>query len=139
MRRISSRTERPGAFRQVIEVDASGHTLFADSDKEGGGGETAPGPHDLFDASLAACKALTSHWYARQKGYPLERVVAVVGRDDSKEREGHYQLTVTLDFQGPLTAEQRTRLLAVAAKCPVHKLMTTVEIAITTDAAPKPT
>jgi hypothetical protein len=51
------------------------------------------------------------------------------------QREGHYGLTVTLEFHGPLTAEQKARLLEVTARCPVHKLMTQVEISITTLAA----
>jgi putative redox protein len=129
---IRSQTETAGAFRQVIHVDQGGHTLFADSLKTGGGGETAPGAHDLFDASLAACKALTSHWYAKQRNFPLERVTAVVERDDSKERDGVYGLTVTLEFFGPLTDEQKARLLDVAGRCPVHKLMTSVDVQVTT-------
>ncbi len=131
---LKSETETVGAFRQVLHFDKNGHTLFADSAKDGGGGETAPGPHELFDASLAACKALTAHWYARQRNFPLERVTTVLERDDSKEREGHYGLTITVQFHGPLTDEQRARLLDVIGRCPVHKLMTTTEVTITTKA-----
>ncbi len=132
---VTSQTEKAGAFRQVLHVDKGGHTLFSDTADDGGGG-TAPGPHDLFDASLAACKALTAHWYARKRGFPLERVTAVVERDASREREGHYGLQVTMSFEGPLTDEQRARLLDVAGRCPVHKLMTSTEITIETLAAP---
>jgi putative redox protein len=135
MNTIHAETEKVGAFRQVLHFDQAGHTIFSDSAKDGGGGETAPGPHDLFDASLAACKALTAHWYAKQRNYRLERVTAVLERDDSKEREGQYGLTVTLQFHGPLTDEQRARLLDVVGRCPVHKLMTTVDVTITTKAA----
>jgi putative redox protein len=132
---VTSQTQTPGAFRQVLTFARDGQQLFSDSATDGGGGESAPGPHDLFDASLAACKALTAHWYARQRGFPLERVTATLERDASREREGHYGLTVTLEFHGPLTAEQKARLLDVTARCPVHKLMTQVEISITTLAA----
>lgn len=130
---VKTETEQVGAFRQVLHFDQGGHVTYADTAKDGGGGETAPSPHDLFDAALAGCKALTAHWYARQRGYPLERVTAVIDRDDSKEREGHYGLTVTMQFLGPqLTDEQRAKLLDVAGRCPVHKLMTSVEVTITT-------
>jgi putative redox protein len=132
---VKTETEKAGAFRQVLHFDRGGHTLFADTSKEAGGTATAPGPHDLFDASLAACKAFTAHSYAKLKGFPLERVTATIDRDDSKEKEGHYALTVTLELLGPLTAEQRERLLDVVSRCPVHKLMTTTEISITTKVA----
>ena len=65
---------------------------------------SAPGPHDYFDAALAACKALTATWYARKKQFPLERVESRVVRDDSAEREGKYVLRVALAFHGPSCA-----------------------------------
>ena len=132
---VKTETETVGAFRQVIHFEKNGQMIFADSAKEGGGGETAQSPHDLFDASLAACKALTAHFYARQRNFPLERVTAVLERDGSKETQGQYELTVTVKFEGPLTDEQRARLLDVTGRCPVHKLMTTTEITIVTKAA----
>lgn len=128
---VKGETEQSGAFRTTLTFEHGGHVLHADTRDDGGGG-TAPDPHDLFDASVAACKALTAHWYARQRKFPLERVSTVLERDASREREGHYGLTVSMTFHGPLTDEQRNRLLEVAGKCPVHKLMTTVEVNITT-------
>ncbi|MDB5888910.1 MAG: hypothetical protein JWM03_1782, partial [Rhodocyclales bacterium] len=44
-------------LRQRVEV--GGFTLYADAAVSSGGSGSAPGPHDFFDASLAACKALT--------------------------------------------------------------------------------
>lgn len=128
---VRSQTETPGALRQVITVDGRGQ-LFADNKADDYGGGTAPGAHDLFDASLAACKALTVHWYAKKRNFPLEKVNVVVERDDSREKEGHYGLTVSLEFEGPLTEEQRARLHDVSQRCPIHKLMTEVEVTITT-------
>ena len=60
---ISTKTETVGSFRQTLRV--GGKTLEADSDG------SAPSPHDYFCASLAACKALTSHVYAKAKGFAL--------------------------------------------------------------------
>ncbi len=63
---IDCETETAGAFAQVIRVGE--HTFRADVGPDLGGAGSAPGPHDLFDASLAACKTLTAHWYARRAG-----------------------------------------------------------------------
>ena len=132
---VRGETEQPGAFRQVLTFQ-DGKVIAADI-KDGGGADSAPGPHELFDASLAACKALTAHWYAKQRNFPLERVTTVIEREDAHEKDKDspkYCLTVSMTFHGHLSDEQRARLLDVAGRCPVHKLMTSVEVMITTKA-----
>ncbi len=127
---IDCETETPNQFAQVIRIGS--HTLRTDLVKEDGGEDLGPGPHDLFDAALVACKTLTANWFARKHGYPLERVEAHVARDTSREREGTYVLKVKLAFHGPLSDDQKRRLFAAVGKCPIHKLMTTVDVQIET-------
>ncbi|MES2511177.1 MAG: OsmC family protein [Pseudomonadota bacterium] len=108
------------------------HSLIADVSAEEGGADTGPSPHDLYDAALAACKALTVMWYANKKGIKVDNIHTVVERDDSQERAGVYKLAARLQIIGDLTDAQLRELSAVAQKCPVHKLMTTVTTEITT-------
>lgn len=108
------------------------HVISVDGTVEEGGDDAGPGPHDLYDAAISACKALTVVWYAKRKGYPVENVEVSTERDASDERKGVYRLAITLHISGNLTTEQRADLLAAAHKCPVHKLMTTVTTEITT-------
>src|SRR5436190_1744022 len=128
---IDCETAQPNDFPQVLRIRT--HTLAADHSVAGGGHDSAPGAHDYFDAALAACKTLTATWYARKNGIPLERVESHVTRDDSEERAGKYVLKVRLAFHGPMTDEQRTKIYAAVARCPVHKLMTTTEVTIETE------
>jgi putative redox protein len=129
---IDCETERPNEFPQKLRVRT--HSLRADVEASEGGNDEAPGAHDYFDASLAACKALTATWYAKRNGIPLERVESHVERDSTEERKGKYVLRVRLAFHGAaLTEEQKKRLYDVVARCPIHKLMTTTEITIETD------
>jgi len=130
MNSIHCVTEQPSGYRHRIEIRA--HELHADLLTDEGGEDFAPGAHDYFDASLAVCKALTAMWYAKRNGFPLERIEAYVERDDREERSGRYKLLVRLAFHGPLTQEQRTRIYAAVARCPVSKLMTTSEVLIET-------
>lgn len=127
---IDCESERPNEFPQQLRVRS--HSFRADVMPATGGHDTAPGPHDYFDASLAACKAMTALVYARTHNLPLERVETHVERDDSKERQGTYKLNVRLVFHGPLDAAQRKRLYDAVARCPVHKLMTTATVEIDT-------
>ena len=108
------------------------HELVADITETEGGDDTGPSPHDLYDAALGACKALTVMWYARKKGIPVDDIQTRVERDAADERKGIYRLTTTLKVQGALSDAQLRELEAVAQKCPVHKLMTTVTTEITT-------
>jgi putative redox protein len=125
---IDSHTEQPGGFRQVIRVGA--HTFHADIGAQAGGQGSAPTPHDYFDASLATCKALTAHLYAKGHGIALDRVDVHVERDASQERLGTYVLRVQLEFVGALTDVEKAKLRDVVSRCPIHKLMTNAKIEI---------
>jgi putative redox protein len=127
---IDCETETPNTLPQTLHVRA--HTLRADLAASDGGTDSAPGPHDYFDAALAACKALTATWYARKHSLPLERVETHVERDDREERAGKYVLKVSVAFHGPLSDAERTRLYDAVGKCPIHKLMTTTDVIVET-------
>lgn len=118
------------AMAQSLQIRT--HSLIADVSAEEGGADTGPSPHDLYDAALAACKALTVMWYANKKGIKVDDIHTVIERDDSQERAGVYKLAARLQVSGELTDAQVRELAAVAQKCPVHKLMTTVTTEITT-------
>ena len=108
-------------------------TFIVDSSASDGGDSAGPGPHDLYDSALAACKALTVMWYANRKGMPVQDLAVSVDRDNSKEREGVYRLTSRIRIGGPLTDAQIEELRSVAGKCPIHRLMTKVETMIDTE------
>jgi putative redox protein len=111
------------------------HTIALDEPESNGGEDLGVGPHDLYDSALGACKALTVLWYAQRKNIPVEDIRVTVERDDSEERKGVYRLRTVLHLTGTLTDAQRQELLTVAAKCPVHKLMTQVKTEVVTELA----
>jgi putative redox protein len=117
------------------EIQIGPHRIATDIGVEEGGEASGPGPHDLYDAALGACKALTVLLYAKRKGIPVENIDIAVDRDATQERAGIYRLGVVLTLTGGLTAVQREELLRVAVKCPIHKLMTEVTTEITTSLA----
>ena len=128
---IELQRDLSAAMAQQLRVRS--HSLIADVSEAEGGADSGPSPHDLYDAALGACKALTVMWYARKKGLPVEDVQTRIERDDSQERSGVYKLTAKLQIKGNLTDAQLQELHAVAQKCPVHKLMTSVTTEITTE------
>ena len=114
------------------QIHIGRNSLTTDLSVEGGGEGSGPSPHDLYDAALGACKALTVLWYAQHKDIPLEGIEVSVERDASRERAGIYRLSAALSLTGDLSPAQRAELLRVAQKCPVHKLMTEVTTEIST-------
>jgi putative redox protein len=127
---IELRRDTAAAMAQKLMIRS--HSLTVDGSIAEGGDDAGPSAHDLYDAALGACKALTVMWYARKKGMTVEDIRTVVTRDDSQERSGTYQLAVALQIKGDLTDAQLDELAGAAKKCPVHKLMTVVTTQITT-------
>jgi putative redox protein len=113
-------------------VHVGSHIFAADASIADGGEALGPNPHDLYDAALGACESLTVLWYANRKGIPVENIEVTVERDQSEERTGIYRLDTKLKLGGNLTDAQRRELLSVASKCPVYKLMTSVQTIVET-------
>ena len=113
-------------------ITIGAHELIVDMKTVDGGAGEGPDPHDLYDAALGACKALTMLLYARRRNMPVEDIQVTVDRDDSEERKGIYRLKTSLRVTGTLDETQRAELLRVAGKCPIHKLMTEATIEVET-------
>ncbi|GED22434.1 OsmC family protein [Halomonas sabkhae] len=128
---IQLRSERDGKLRQRAMIE-SFEDLLVDVPEAYGGDGQAPDPHDYFDLSLGACKAITAQMYARRKQWPLEGVEVRIVRDEQDEPRGVYCLEVIMTFLGDLDDAQRERLEEISHKCPIHRLMTTSEVRINT-------
>ena len=127
---------RDGSRRMKHVVHVRQHAFTVDEPPDNGGEDLGVTAHELYDSALGTCKAMTVLWYAQRKQIPVEDIRVTVDRDDSQERQGLYRLHVTLHLTGTLTAAQREQLLAVAEKCPLHKLMSQVRTEISTVLAP---
>jgi putative redox protein len=134
---LTIRVVRDQQSRMRHEISIGQHRIATDLSVEQGGEASAPNPHDLYDAALGACTALTVLWYAKQKHIPVEDITVCVDRDASQERAGIYRLSAVLTLTGNLSAAQRQELLHAAEKCPIHKLMTDVTTEIVTALAPQ--
>ncbi|OYT92055.1 MAG: osmotically inducible protein OsmC [Burkholderiales bacterium PBB3] len=127
---VSLKRKADATLAQTVAVRK--HAWVADISVEEGGADEGPSPHDLYDAALGACKALTVMWFARKKGIAVDDVQTKIVRDDSEERKGVYRLKAELLISGSFSDAELAQLVAVAEKCPVHKLMTSVTTEITT-------
>ena len=122
--------ESDGYLKQ--RITAGNHVFTADEPVSSGGQDTGPDPYALLLGSLGACTSMTVQMYARRKGFPLEKVRVrltherIYAKDceecESKEGTvGRIERHVTLF--GPLSEEQKNRLIEIAGKCPVGKTL----------------
>jgi putative redox protein len=131
------------SFKQ--EITAGKHHLVADEPVSAGGGDDGPDPYDYLLASLGVCTSMTVGLYARRKQLPLENVtvslwhsrIYAIDCEECETKEGMLdRIDVEIELTGQLTAEQHAKLMEIAAKCPVHRTLTS-EINIRLRAASK--
>lgn len=123
---------RGNASGFLQEVVSGAHHLRADEPLSAGGGDAAPNPYDYLLAGLGACTSMTVGLYARRKQIPLENITVSLrhSRSYAKDceecvtKEGMLdRIDVEIELTGPLTPEQRAKLMEIAAKCPVHRTL----------------
>jgi putative redox protein len=120
-----------GTFAQ--QISAGRHRLTGDEPESVGGTDAGPSPYDFLLAALGSCTSMTVGMYARKKNWPLESVtvwlrhskIYAADCSECETREGMLdRIERDVRFEGPLSAEQRSRLLEIANKCPVHRTLT---------------
>lgn len=111
-------------------LDSRTHGVLADEPTALGGTDLGMTPYELLLASLSSCMAMTMRMYANRKGWPLEgayiQLRTAPTRDPDREVRVKGAGSVTrierrIELAGPLSAEQRARLVEMADRCPVKR------------------
>ncbi|HEX4668394.1 MAG TPA: OsmC family protein [Solirubrobacterales bacterium] len=111
---------RLDGFAHEVDIEG-GHTLVVDEPAEIGGTDTGPRPTQLLAASLAGCTAITVEMYAARKGWEVGSIEVDVDVIYDGPVPSTYAVALKLPLE--LSDDQRQRLLTIAARCPVHKVL----------------
>ena len=114
------------------EVVSGKHHLRADEPVSVGGTDAAPGPYEYLLVALGVCTSMTVGLYARRKQIPLENITVSLSHsrihardcEECETKEGMLdRIDTDIELSGPLSPEQRAKLMEIAAKCPVHRTL----------------
>ncbi len=130
----------PEGFLQDINAGPRHHAL-ADEPEAYGGTDRGMSPYGFLSAGLGACTSMTIRMYARRKGWPLSHVRVDVSHDkvhaqdaemakDAKDAKAD-KFTRVITLEGDLDADQRSRLLEIADRCPVHRTLEKTSVIVT--------
>jgi len=127
-----------GHEHYVSKLSMRGHLLVADEPIDNGGSDAGPTPTELLMSSLASCTTSTLRMYADRKGWEVDRIDLEMGIRIEKTDSGQISyLESIIEITGNMTSEQKERLLEIARKCPIHRLLTN-PINISTQIKPDP-
>ena len=121
---------RREGYTHDVEIEG-GHTLVIDEPVADGGADEGPSPTRTLAAALAACTAITAEMYGDRKGWDLGALEVQV--DIEYDGSAPRSFDVTLRCGADLDEGQLDRLLRVAAKCPVHRLLSQETTVTVTD------
>jgi uncharacterized OsmC-like protein len=123
-----------GTGRDFLQKIVTGkHQLEADEPAGVGGTDRAPTPYDYLLAALGTCTSMTIGWHARKRNIPVENIKVSLWQsrihakdcEDCMTKEGMLdRVELEIDLEGQLTEEQHRILMEAAARCPVHRTLT---------------
>jgi putative redox protein len=125
-------TARSDAAAYHVVIGDGRHEWAADTVPGNGGADSGPDPESLVLGALGACTAITLRMFAARKQWPLQGVEVQLRY--SRRDAGGTAIERSIQLQGELDDTQRQKLLEIAEKCPIHRLLTG-EVSIATGLA----
>lgn len=119
-----------GLYAQDISIGK--HRLKGDEPESVGGGDAGPSPYAYLLAALGSCTSMTLRMYANRKGWPLKHVEVRLSHrkvhaedcETCETKQGFVdRIERIIAIEGDLDEDQRTRLMEIADKCPVHRTL----------------
>ena len=128
---MSKITAHTGNELYKTEIRSETNFIVSDEPESSGGKDLGFSPKELLAASLASCTGITLRMYANRKGWDLTDIkVEITFETDSVDNK--FKIIRNIILSGSLDDSQKARLLNIADKCPIHKIITN-PIEITTE------
>lgn len=123
-----------GESKLAQRLELGRHHLAADEPIEMGGMDSGPSPIQYMLASLGSCTSMTLRVYAAHKNWALGAIRVEVFHERAKGDSGapYDRFERVIHVESDLTDEERAKLVEIAGKCPMHKLLMATDKVIDT-------
>ncbi|KAB1159731.1 OsmC family protein [Tenacibaculum aiptasiae] len=108
----------------LAEAKMRNHFVMIDEPVNKGGDDNAPTPVEYLLTAIGGCVSMTLRMYAEKKNWDLGEITVKVSQKQALTSEGiKKSLVEEISFEKEVTEEQREKLLAMAAQCPIAKMI----------------
>lgn len=112
-----------GTQKYLCTISWRNGELLMDEPESVGGKDLGPDPFSTFLASLAGCTLSTLRMYIDRKGWDIPEIKISLNLYQETETELETTISRTIYFSGNVSDEQKERLLVIADKCPISKIL----------------
>lgn len=125
-------------MENLLENDITGHIgtqkylctiawrngkLLMDEPENVGGNDLGPDPFSTLLASLAGCTLSTLRMYIDRKGWDIPEINISVNLFQENDAELTTTINRSISFSTTIDDDTKNRLLIIADKCPISKLL----------------
>ncbi|HTB06591.1 MAG TPA: OsmC family protein [Bacteroidia bacterium] len=97
------------------------HTVIVDEPIESGGQDKGPEPNEYLCVALASCTTATIKMYLNHKQIKIDKLSVEVIKETTEDKKNIFKRNITIE--GSFDAAMREHILAIANKCPIHKIL----------------
>ena len=108
----------------LAEAKMRNHFSVLDRPLNKGGGDTGPTPVEYLLTAIAGCVSMTLRIYLEQKDWDVGKITVEVHQKEKLTKQGvEKTLIEEISFENEITKDQKEKLLSVAGRCPVIKMI----------------
>ena len=112
-----------GTQKYLCTISWRNGTLLMDEPESIEGKDLGPDPYTTLLASLAACTLSTLRMYIDRKGWDIPEINISLNMSQENDTELTTTITRNISFTSSIDEEIKNKLLIIAEKCPVSKML----------------
>lgn len=112
-----------GLQKYKVSITWRNGRFIADEPENLGGKDLGPDPFSLLLASLAACTLSTLRMYIDRKQWDITNISVELNFEEQLEENSNKIISRKLIVEDKISEEQRLKLIEIANKCPISRLL----------------
>ena len=114
---------RIGTQKYLCTITWRNGKFNMDEPNSNNGRDLGPDPYTALLASLTTCTLATLRMYIDRKGWDIPEINITMNASQEVDDEFETIITRQITFSSDVSTEQKERLLLIADKCPISKIL----------------